>query len=450
MSFDTLGLPPALLKAIQSSGYQQPTAVQAQAIPAALQGKDLMVSSSTGSGKTAAFLLPALAKLQQATRTREKGPRILVLAPTRELALQVAKACAVYGREHKGLKICTVLGGVPYGLQLKQLRGPLDVLIATPGRLIDHLQSGKADLSRVDTLILDEADRMLDMGFIEDIETIAAATPKTRQTMMFSATFEGYVAKLAANLLNQPLRIDVASHRQPLTNIEQRLHWADNFRHKNELLDHLLRDADINQALVFTSTQRDTETIALRLEEQGHAVAVLHGGMPQGKRNRMLRHLREGHVRVLVATDVAARGIDVPAISHVINYGLPMNAEDYVHRIGRTGRAGRSGIAVTLAEARDQGMIRRIEKFTANPIPVQTVVGLEPKLAGQKSPSAKPAGRGRSSFGAARPGTSKPGSRPAKKTWGQSRDGQRTTPAPKSGQGFSRATPKREQGGRVR
>ncbi|MCE2985130.1 MAG: DEAD/DEAH box helicase [Burkholderiales bacterium] len=450
MSFDTLGLPPALLKAIQSSGYQQPTAVQAQAIPAALQGKDLMVSSSTGSGKTAAFLLPALAKLQQATRTREKGPRILVLAPTRELALQVAKACAVYGREHKGLKICTVLGGVPYGLQLKQLRGPLDVLIATPGRLIDHLQSGKADLSRVDTLILDEADRMLDMGFIEDIETIAAATPKTRQTMMFSATFEGYVAKLAANLLNQPLRIDVASHRQPLTNIEQRLHWADNFRHKNELLDHLLRDADINQALVFTSTQRDTETIALRLEEQGHAVAVLHGGMPQGKRNRMLRHLREGHVRVLVATDVAARGIDVPAISHVINYGLPMNAEDYVHRIGRTGRAGRSGIAVTLAEARDQGMIRRIEKFTANPIPVQTVVGLEPKLAGQKSPSAKPAGRGRSSFGAARPGTSKPGSRPAKKTWGQSRDGQRAAPAPKSGQGFGRATPKREQGGRVR
>ncbi|MFN8762610.1 MAG: DEAD/DEAH box helicase, partial [Burkholderiales bacterium] len=314
----------------------------------------------------------------------------------------------------------------------------LDVLIATPGRLIDHLQSGKADLSRVDTLILDEADRMLDMGFIEDIETIAAATPKTRQTMMFSATFEGYVAKLAANLLNQPLRIDVASHRQPLTNIEQRLHWADNFRHKNELLDHLLRDADINQALVFTSTQRDTETIALRLEEQGHAVAVLHGGMPQGKRNRMLRHLREGHVRVLVATDVAARGIDVPAISHVINYGLPMNAEDYVHRIGRTGRAGRSGIAVTLAEARDQGMIRRIEKFTANPIPVQTVVGLEPKLAGQKSPSAKPAGRGRSSFGAARPGTSKPGSRPAKKTWGQSRDGQRAAPAPKSGQGFAK------------
>jgi superfamily II DNA/RNA helicase len=255
---------------------------------------------------------------------------------------------------------------------------------------------------------------------------------------MFSATFEGYVAKLAANLLNQPLRIDVASHRQPLTNIAQRLHWADNFRHKNELLDHLLRDADINQALVFTSTQRDTETIALRLEEQGHAVAVLHGGMPQGKRNRMLRSLREGQVRVLVATDVAARGIDVPAISHVINYGLPMNAEDYVHRIGRTGRAGRTGIAVTLAEARDQGMIRRIEKFTANPIPVQTVVGLEPKLAGQKSPSAKPTGRGRSSFGAARPGTSKPGSRPAKKTWGQSREGQRAAPAPKSGQGFAK------------
>ncbi len=443
MSFDTLGLPPTLLKAIQSAGYDQPTPVQKQAIPAAMAGKDLMVSSSTGSGKTAAFLLPALAKLNDGTRGREKGPRIVVLAPTRELAQQVAKACAVYGREQKGLKICTVLGGVPYGLQLKQLRGPLDVLIATPGRLIDHLQSGKADLSRVQTLILDEADRMLDMGFIEDIETIAAATPKNRQTMMFSATFEGTVAKLAGDLLNQPLRIDVASHRQPLTNIEQRLHWVDNFRHKNELLDHLLRDADIRQAVVFTSTQRDTESIGLRLEEQGHAVAVLHGGMPQGKRNRMLRSLREGHVRVLVATDVAARGIDVPAISHVINYGLPMNAEDYVHRIGRTGRAGRSGIAVTLAEPRDQGMIRRIEKFTANSIPVQTIAGLEPK-----APLKKEAGRGRS-FSAPRPGTSKSGQRPpAKKTWGSPRDGQRTAPRP--GQNTGRAAPKRDQGSRAR
>lgn len=393
MSFDTLGLNPTLLKAIQSSGYTEATPVQKQAIPAALAGRDLMVSSSTGSGKTAAFLLPALTKLADAKYGRSKGPRVLVLAPTRELAQQVAKACAVYGREHKGLKICTVLGGVPYGLQLKQLRGPLDVLIATPGRLIDHLRSGKADLSGVHTLILDEADRMLDMGFIEDIEIIAAATPKSRQTMMFSATFEGDVARLAGNLLNDPQRISIASHRQPMTNIEQRLHWADSLRHKNELLDHLLRAQDISQAVVFTSTQRDAESVALRLEEQGHTVAALHGGMPQGKRNRMLRSLREGHVRVLVATDVAARGIDVPAISHVINYGLPMNAEDYVHRIGRTGRAGREGVAVTLAESRDQGMIRRIEKFTTNNIPVLTIVGLEPKM-----PQGAP-GRAKPSFG---------------------------------------------------
>ena len=411
MSFDTLGLHPALLKAVQNSGYDQPTAVQTQAIPAALAGADLMVSASTGSGKTAAFLLPSLTRMQNAEKSRSKGPRIVVLAPTRELAQQVAKACADYSREMKGLRICTVLGGVPYGLQLKMLRGPLDVLIATPGRLLDHLRSGKADLSNVQTLILDEADRMLDMGFIEDIETIAAATPKQRQTLMFSATFDGETGKLAANLLNKPQRIEVASHRQPMTNIEQRLHWADSVRHKNDLLDHLLRDNDIDQAVVFTSTQRDVESLAIRLEDQGHVVVALHGGMPQGKRNRMLRNLREGRARVLIATDVAARGIDVPAITHVINFGLPMNAEDYVHRIGRTGRAGRSGLAVTLAEHRDVGMIRRIEKFTANNIPVQTIAGLEP----QQKPREFSGGRnGPGKYGAGNGNRSgKPGFKPA-------------------------------------
>jgi superfamily II DNA/RNA helicase len=271
------------------------------------------------------------------------------------------------------------VGGVPYPAQIKALRGPLDILISTPGRLLDHLNTGKAVLSNVEMLVLDEADRMLDMGFIDDINTIADQVPKERQTVMYSATFAGNVGNLARNLLRDPQRIDVASHTDTHANIEQRLHWADNSHHKNALLDHILTESSLEQAIVFTSTQRDADWLADRLAELGHAVASLHGGMPQGRRNRVLQGLRSKHLRVLVATDVAARGIDVPTISHVINYGLPMKAEDYVHRIGRTGRAGRNGLAVTLAERMDAGMIRRIQHFTTQNIAVATVAGLEPK-----------------------------------------------------------------------
>ena len=219
---------------------------------------------------------------------------------------------------------------------------------------------------------------MLDMGFIDDITTIADHVPKTRQTVMYSATFIGHVARLAQNMLRDPKRVDVASHTDTHANIEQRLHWADHFSHKNALLDHILTQREVEQALVFTSTQIDADRLADRLAELGHAVASLHGGMPQGRRNRVLQGLRSRHLRILVATDVAARGIDVPTISHVINYGLPMKPEDYVHRIGRTGRAGRDGLAVTLAERNDAGMIRRIQQFTTQPIPVATIAGLEP------------------------------------------------------------------------
>jgi len=387
MSFDTLGLHEALTKAVADSGYDSATEVQQQAIPPALQGRDLMVSASTGSGKTASFILPALQRILAArgdnTKRREKGivygPRILVLTPTRELAMQVAKAADTYGRHVPGLRVTTIVGGVPYPAQLKALRGPLDILIATPGRLLDHLQTGKAVLENVEMLVLDEADRMLDMGFIDDINTIADQVPQARQTVMYSATFAGNVGNLARNLLRDPQRIDVASHTDTHVNIEQRLHWADNHQHKNALLDHILTGTDLEQAVIFTSTQRDADWLADRLAELGHAVASLHGGMPQGRRNRVLQGLRSKHLRVLVATDVAARGIDVPTISHVINYGLPMKAEDYVHRIGRTGRAGRNGLAVTLAERMDAGMIRRIQHFTTQDIPVATVVGLEPR-----------------------------------------------------------------------
>jgi superfamily II DNA/RNA helicase len=389
MSFDSLGLHPALARALSDAGYAQATDVQSQAIPAALQGADLRVSAATG-GKTAAFALPALQKVLAArgdnSKRREKGivhgPRVLVLTPTRELAIQVAKAFTVYGRHVQGLRVATVVGGVPYGAQLSALRGPLDVLIATPGRLMDHMASGKAILSNVEMFVLDEADRMLDMGFIDDIRHIGEHLPKQRQTVMFSATFAGAVGQLAKQMLADDAQtIAVATHTDTHANIEQRLHWADDANHKHALIEQLLTFKEIDQALVFTSTQRDADWLADRLAQIGHHVASLHGGMPQGRRNRVLQDLRSRHLRVLVATDVAARGIDVPTISHVINYGLPMKAEDYVHRIGRTGRAGRSGLAITLAERRDIGMIKRIQQFTTQAIAVATVEGLEPRIA---------------------------------------------------------------------
>ncbi|HEX5310441.1 DEAD/DEAH box helicase [Aquabacterium sp.] len=387
VKFDDLGLSPELCRALADSGYTHPTTVQVQAIPAAMNGSDLRVASSTGSGKTAAFMLPCLERIVSArgdnTKRREKGkvhgPRVLVLAPTRELAMQVAKAAQTYGKHLQGLRVATVVGGVPYGAQLKALKGPLDVLIATPGRLLDHMNTGAAVLSNLETLVLDEADRMLDMGFIDDIEAIAEATPENRQTLMFSATFAGHVGELAERLTQNAVRIEVASHTDSHDNIEQRLHLADTLAHKNDLLDSLLTTKEVDQAVVFTSTQRDADVLADRLADMGHAVAALHGGMPQGRRNRVLQALRNRQLRVLVATDVAARGIDVPTITHVINYGMPMKAEDYVHRIGRTGRAGRSGLAVTLVERRDIPMLRRIERFTTQRIPEAVIEGLEPK-----------------------------------------------------------------------
>jgi superfamily II DNA/RNA helicase len=400
MSFETLGLSPAVLQAVKDSGYENATDVQAQAIPLAIANKDLMVSSRTGSGKTAAFILPALEKVLAARgdngKRREKGviygPRVLVLAPTRELAMQVAKAAQTYGRHIPGLKVATVLGGMPYPLQIRQLTGPLDILIATPGRLLDHLASGKCVLNNVEMLVLDEADRMLDMGFIDDINVVTSHTPDTRQTVMFSATFAGHVGRLAQQLLKDPQRIEVANHTDTHENIEQRLHWADNPHHKDQLLEAILAQPELDQAVVFTSTQRDADWLAERLAEIGHAVAPLHGAMPQGKRNRVLMGLRRGDLKVLVATDVAARGIDVPTISHVINYGLPMKAEDYVHRIGRTGRAGRQGLAITLGLRDDVSMIRRIQQFTTQTIPVQQIAGLEPKTQEPRIFPPRPAG----------------------------------------------------------
>ncbi|MFP5409689.1 MAG: DEAD/DEAH box helicase [Gammaproteobacteria bacterium] len=394
MSFSELGLDPLILKSILAAGYENATPVQMQAIPAALSGRDLLVSSHTGSGKTAAFLLPSIQRLQAEPTVKSMGPRVLVLTPTRELALQVEKAAMKYGNDLRRFRTACLVGGAPYGLQLKRLSQPVDVVVATPGRLIDHLERGKIDFSRLEVLVLDEADRMLDMGFVDDIKAIAARCPAERQTLLFSATLDGVVGNLARELTRDAQRIEIEAVPHKESKIEQRLLFADNMDHKNRLLDALLRDVDLTQAIVFAATKKSAEEISDLLSDSGFASDSLHGDMQQGQRNRALQRLREGRTKVLVATDVAARGIDVATISHVINFDLPRQAEDYVHRIGRTGRAGRTGIAVSFAGMREGGLVKNIERYTGNRIEVHTLPGLEPT---QKPASGRPAaGRPRS------------------------------------------------------
>ncbi|ANN74181.1 DEAD/DEAH box helicase [Bordetella bronchialis] len=379
MSFESLGLAPTLLSALQEAGFDTPTSVQAAAIPQAMAGHDLMVSSQTGSGKTAAFMLPALHRVAQMPANKGTGVQVLVLTPTRELALQVNDATRQYGKNLRDLRTATVVGGMPYGVQLKALSRRVDVLVATPGRLIDHLQSGRVKLNTVHTLVLDEADRMLDMGFIEDIETIVGRLPEDRQTLLFSATLDGTVAKLAAKMMREPQRIEIAGQKDKHSNITQSLLYADDAAHKMQLLDHVLRDAALDQAIVFTATKRGADDLADRLADQGFAAAALHGDMNQRQRTRTLSMLQRRQLKVLVATDVAARGIDVQGISHAVNFDLPMQAEDYVHRIGRTGRAGRDGLAFTLATHAERHKIRRIEHFIGQTLTPQVIAGLEPK-----------------------------------------------------------------------
>lgn len=380
MSFEELNLHPTIIKAIQDVGYTTPTPIQQQAIPELIAGHDIMASAQTGTGKTAAFMLPALHRLATPSNIRGRGPRILVLTPTRELALQVSEAASKYGKYLPRIKVVSILGGMSYVLQNKLLSQTVDILVATPGRLIDHIQRGRIDFSRLEMLVLDEADRMLDMGFIHDVESIASSTPSSRQTLLFSATLDATIDKVAARLLKSPKRIQVASQRAKLENIEQRLHYVDDLSHKNKLLDHLLRDQSLKQAIVFTATKRDADILADNLATLGHEVAALHGDMNQRERTRTLTKLRNGRLRILVATDVAARGIDVADITHVINFDLPKFAEDYVHRIGRTGRAGASGTAVSFASGKDSISLKRIERFTGQHIAPFVVPGMEPRF----------------------------------------------------------------------
>ena len=426
--FIELGLADELVKAVADLGYTQPTAVQSRTIPLALPPddeahhgyNDLMVSSQTGSGKTAAFLLPVLHTLivQQAAaeaqakadhdqacadaiargeeppkRARRKDPTnprnfkaavpgALVLCPTRELAQQVAHDAIELVKHCRGLRIANVVGGIPYQLQIAKLQNA-NLVVATPGRLLDLQRSMQIKLNEVQFLVVDEADRMLDLGFSDDLAEINQLTSQRRQTMMFSATFAPRIQQLAMRVMHDNgsgvHKVQIDSPQEKHANIRQVLFWADNAEHKRQLLDHWLRDASIDQAIVFASTQIECDGLATELQQAGFAAVALHGALSQGLRNRRLMALRNGQVQILVATDVAARGIDVPTITHVFNFGLPMKAEDYTHRIGRTGRAGRDGLAVTFAEFRDRRKIGDIEFYTKQPIKAEVIPGMEPK-----------------------------------------------------------------------
>jgi superfamily II DNA/RNA helicase len=424
--FVALGLAKELLQAVADMGFTKPTAVQMATIPKAMQAldadpkatkfTDLLVSSQTGSGKTAAFLLPVLHTLlmqQEEAERNERAeferlsaeavargeaplkkpkrkdptnarnfkaatPGALILCPTRELAQQVCADAIDLVRHCRGLRIANVVGGIPYQLQIAKLQNA-NLVVATPGRLLDLQRSMQIKLDQVQFLVVDEADRMLDLGFADDLTEVNQLTIERKQTMMFSATFAPRIMQLATRVMRTPQRVEIDSPHEKHTSITQSLLWADNMTHKRKLLDHLLRDTTINQAIVFASTQVECDGLANDLVQEGFSAVALHGALGQGLRNRRLMAFRDGRVQILVATDVAARGLDVPTITHVINYGLPMKAEDYVHRIGRTGRAGREGKAATIAEFRDRRKIQDIEHYTQQNLKPSVIAGLEPQ-----------------------------------------------------------------------
>ena len=416
MSFETLALSEPILKAIAACGYTEPTPIQAQSIPLAIAGKDLIGSAQTGTGKTASFVLPALERLLTPSTLKGKGPRILVLTPTRELANQVTDAVRTYGKFMR-VRCGAILGGMPYREQMALLSQPVDIIVATPGRLIDHLDRRSINLSRLELLVLDEADRMLDMGFSEDVDRIAAAAPDERQTLLFTATMDDAMAKLAKRLLKDPVRIAVEATAVQELQIEQRLHVTDDMRHKNRILQHLINDSSMTKAIIFSATKRDADMLASELYAQGHAAAALHGDMSQGARNKTIVNMRRGKVRLLVATDVAARGLDVTGISHVINFDLPKFAEDYVHRIGRTGRAGASGIAISFCSGNEVAYLDRIERFTGKTLPQHIIEGFEPTRPLRRAGGAPGARKGR------------PSSDPRKKSFGAAKGGRPGQPA---------------------
>jgi superfamily II DNA/RNA helicase len=375
MTFAQFNLDDKIFKAIEACGYTTPTPIQIRSIPDIMLGRDLVASAPTGTGKTAAFVLPALHRL---TLTKSaKKPRILILTPTRELASQITEGVSKYGK-FLNFKIISLVGGMPYRQQLRELSGPVDVVVATPGRLLDHMDNKRLDLSGIEMLILDEADRMLDMGFIDDVKDIAKATPATRQTLLFSATVDDKLAGVIRQLLKDPKRIDFSNEKMAPPLIKQEIYLADNFQHKNRLLQHFLDNENIFKAIIFSATKINCDQLANELQNKGYEAAPLHGDLKQNVRNKTVDQLRRGKIQFLVATDVAARGIDINDVTHVINYDLPKFSEDYVHRIGRTGRAGKEGIAISLVLPLDARHLQKIERYIGQKLEFSVIEGLEP------------------------------------------------------------------------
>jgi ATP-dependent RNA helicase RhlE len=390
MTFDELNLAPAILKAVREQGYETPTPIQAQAIPAVLEGHDLLGGAQTGTGKTAAFTLPMLHKLAMSRSTQNKfgswGVRALVLTPTRELAAQVEESIRTYGK-YLQLTSTVIFGGVGMNPQIDRMRKGVDILVATPGRLLDLQGQGHLDLSTVQILVLDEADRMLDMGFIHDVKKVLALMPKEKQSLLFSATFSDEIRDLASGLLRSPQHIQVTPRNTTVQRITQVVHPAGRGR-KKELLAHVIKEHDWSQVLVFTRTKFGANNVAEFLNKNGVTAMALHGNKSQTARTQALAGFKSGDIRALVATDIAARGIDIDELPHVVNYEIPNVPEDYVHRIGRTGRAGNEGAAVSFVSLDEEGFMQEIERFTKQRIPVQVVEGFGPESGERAEPIA--------------------------------------------------------------
>ena len=377
VSFVSLGLEPALCAPLGAQGYHQPTPIQAAAIPFVLSGGDLLARAQTGTGKTAAFGLPMIQRLFRGTGVKTRKPRALVLVPTRELASQVQRALEIYGAPVR-LRATAVFGGASMGAQVHALARGVDVVVATPGRLIDHLQRRTIDLAAIQILVLDEADRMLDMGFLPPLRRILTALPRERQTLLFSATLPSSVEQLAGQFTRHPARVDVSSGEVVAATVTHHLYPVAQDR-KRALLSHVLGDGPPRQTLVFCKTKRGADRVGDHLEAQGHRVSVIHGAKSQGARTRSLADFKAGRVTVLVATDIAARGLDIAQLPLVVNYDLPLVAEDYVHRVGRTGRAGLAGRAISFVTAADRHLLRDIQRLLPGPLEPVAVDGFDPK-----------------------------------------------------------------------
>ncbi|MBE0557718.1 MAG: DEAD/DEAH box helicase [Proteobacteria bacterium] len=376
MGFSKFGLSDHIMDGVRAAGHTTPTPIQSLAILPALAGKDLLASAQTGTGKTAAFVLPILHRLgaKNGAAAKARRPRALILTPTRELASQIAESVATYGR-FLPLRSVPIYGGVGMGSQLTHLRRGVDIVVATPGRLLDHMQQRSVDLSAVEVFVLDEADRMLDMGFIRDVRKIIAALPKERQTMLFSATFSSDVTALASHILRDPQTLAAGEQRNPVETITQRFYVTDRESKMDVLIDVLRKD-EMKSVLVFSRTKHGADKICRRLDRNGVSTIAIHSNRTQSQREKALEGFRKGKFRVLVATDIAARGLDVTGISHVINYDVPQYAEDYIHRIGRTGRAGAAGDAITLMSRDEQQYLRRIEQYTGRGYRVELYEGI--------------------------------------------------------------------------